>query len=138
MRERSLKHSPLRRLKVFSRPDLHIFRVRGGTRAPRSLWGGGVVAALISLLLCTLNVPGCYLDFNICPCSIGFRLHMHVFNCLLIYSFIEVKDNKLPAGWGGIDTRAVRDVDVEVIPSVPKSAAVHLPITHLCLCKLYT
>lgn len=38
------------------------------------------------------------------------RLLMPVFNCLLIYSLIEVKDIKLPAGWGGTDARAVRNI----------------------------
>lgn len=92
--------------------------MRGGTRTARSL-SGGVVAALISLLLCTLNVPRYYLHFHVCPCSVGLcRLHMPVFNCLLIYSVIEVKDNKLAAGWGGTDARAVRNIYAEVIPSV--------------------
>lgn len=80
---------------------------------------GGVVAALISVLLCTLNVPSCYLHFHVRPCSSGLcRLHMPVFDCILIYSLIEVKDNRLPAGWGGTDAKAVRNIDAKVIPRV--------------------
>lgn len=52
-------------------PQSSYFKNEGRNQNAQEFFRGGVVATLISLLLCTLNIPSCYLHFHIRPCSSG-------------------------------------------------------------------